>query len=1377
MTLNKRVLVTPTRNQVQAPTPTPKRDRPNPLQTVADAAIRENPIAATVRFFSDAVDRTNDVNVPGFDAFEDNEGTVFEGNPELLIGVLSPEEKERVRIKAEGEVARLERIDAAGPLGIILSVASGLLDPLILIPVGGQIRKARTAIELSKLSKTAKAAELGKIALTGSVPADLVGPLTGAVTTARAGILGASASELVLQADQDMRTYGESVLNVASSAVLSGLLGGVVSNVSAKTRRAALRQLEHDLDEIGFVRGGTSEKDITLTPEDLVNPTDGSPTGAEIKIQNALGLDNLMAKDGLKHAISPFVRVIVRSKSLEAKKTIMKLVDSPVRTEGFNPGSSAEAEILGNVQSGMFHTLSERSSLYTTYRTRIAKERGESSATIKEGGRLRSGVMKVADVITQRRKSAGDLSEAEFEELAGSSYRFEDSGIPEVDEYGRVWGEIFDKILDDGISDPVALWPEIVREMGPKGARNFLSRVYKQDELLVDEDIFKSQKIKPWLMGAMDDEEIDAILKNAFMDRVGEELGGPAGLGKIADDVSREPTTRDPVFDEPLGMKREPVLDFGLARLSPDEFGSQRLVVRKRVDNLERQLDENLGIETRDAEFRRDLIEAQDKFTEFELEDFRRLHENAEPEDLAFALRQIGEGPDEMVKALLLSDIIAKRGVAEQLRPHMEEFARRSPDHAEVLSGKIERFKEVIDTAKKDAPVETKEQLVIEPSKISEGTGLSTKDVQDLTRAFIRGSKGGNKRLLTLIDEREKFTPRKAREVELRIQELIKEEGLHPKFQKAPEIPDRAHPKTPDSVSDEGIAPMLRRSFTPDQQKALDDAIDGHVSTIFENLTTSTRGRINYGKVAGATGSPFKERRLTWRDEDVKDYLEQNITVLGERYLQTVVPDIAIKRRFGSLDLDDVLGVEGTIAKDYIAARSEAKTPAEIRAVQKQQKEDRQIISDVLKIFRGTYNNPPDNTLVSIGRALKAGNYTIFGGGFGLNSFPDVGMPVMRNGFLRAFKTGYKPFITHLESAKLSKKEAQTFGAAIEWEMDARSNQLWGVGDYVARNRVERAAKSLSSKMSFMNLMTPWNSTMKGISANVSMTRSIEAILAEPKGTAGMGARALKKFNEEIATLEFYRLPAPMRARIRKMLEEPGGMFSDGDLKWSNTQAWSDRKAAEEFGRSIRVAVDNTILTPGVGGVPTWLKKEENSIIFQFQTFGFGATNTILLSSAQALSRRDVDSMVGLAIMIGAGTVVEWTKNQINDRPNPSSLSRWVSAGIDRSGALGAYGQGINIIAKISGNEAMSSRFAARNILSSMLGPSLGTAETLFTVGTAAARGEMSDSEVRQARRLIPYNQIPYWQWLFDQMEETTVDTFSLPRKRRRKRRIRSSVE
>ncbi len=242
-----------------------------------------------------------------------------------------------------------------------------------------------------------------------------------------------------------------------------------------------------------------------------------------------------MARDGLKHAIAPFVRILVRSKSLDAKKTIMKLVDSPgVRTEGFNPGSSAEAEILGRVQSGMFRALSERSRLYTTYRARLVQERGGTSATIKEGGRFRSGIMKAADVVTQRRKATGDLSEAEFEELAGSSHRFEDSGIPEVDEYARVWGEMFDEILDDGIN--LDVWPEIVREAGsPKGARNFLSRVYKQEALLVDEDIFKSQKIRPWLMGEMDDVEIDAILKSSMMERIGKEMGDVEGLS--VDDI------------------------------------------------------------------------------------------------------------------------------------------------------------------------------------------------------------------------------------------------------------------------------------------------------------------------------------------------------------------------------------------------------------------------------------------------------------------------------------------------------------------------------------------------------------------------------------------------------------------------------------------------------------------------------------------------------------------------------------------------------------------------------------------------------------------------------------------------------------------------
>ncbi len=1086
MTLNKQVLLAPTRSHIMGiEPPASAPERPSFGRIISDAFLQENTVVSAISAIGSSKHEVAPPAAAGYDPFDGIEGTIFEDFPEALVTVDTPDQKVRAELGLREELDRRERLLAAGPLGFAAMMAAGFLDPLILLPVGGQIKAARGMIAVSRLSKTARAAELGKVALTGTVPAEIAGTLTGGITTARAALVGATASEIVLQSSQDARTFGESAVNVTAAVFLSGLLGAGIGKISAKSRRLALEQINHDL---GVVRGGTSAlDDVTLTPADLIEPTGGGPNGAEIKLQNALGFENFATMSGVKHVISPFVRILVRSKSLEAKKAVMKLVDPPVRTEGFSIGSSAEAEIIEKTDGWLFEMMTFGDKQYTKYRTRIAKERGQESAFVKEGGRARANIIGATDFITQRKQGTDILSKEQFDNLAGISSRSEDSGIPEVDELATFWDErIYQPILDDGIN--LGLWPEEVRELGPKGARRYLSRSYLQDKLIADEPTFKSQKIRPWLLGAMDDVEIDAILK---------------------------------------------------------------------------------------------------------------------------------------------------------------------------------------------------------------AKGLT---------------------------------------------------------------PEKPKPGAPDP-GDEGIAPMVRRSFTPVQQSALDDAIDQQVHNIFEHLTGSTRGRIEYERVRVAKGSPFKERALTWTDESIGDYLEQNISVLGERYLRTMAPDLAIMRRFGSLDLDDIVGSEGSIGKDYAAARANARTPKERTEIQAQQVEDRKLLTDMVGLLRGTYAIPPQNALVTGARIFRAANYVSMGGGFGLNSIPDIGMTVMRNGLLRSFRTGYTPLITHLQATRLSKKEAQLFGAAVELGIDSRSRVLSEVGNDFAQNRTQKVAQGIAKQMSMVNMLSPWNSMMKGVASNVTMTRSIEAIIAEGRGAASA---------KDIATLEFQRLPAAMRKRIRVMLETPGGMVKEGPLKWSNTRAWSDVEAAEEFGRSIRFAVDNTILTPGVGATPTWLSTEAGRTIFQFQRFGFGATNTLLLSSLQT---RDLATLNGLAIMMGMGALVEWTKNQINDRPNPDGAFRWSTAAIDRSGLLGAYGQGINVGARIAGKSAMSSRFAARNVVSSMLGPTLGTAKSAVLLTNSAATGEFSDADARTLRRLLPYNQVPYFQWLFDQVEDGAVEALNLPRKRKRKRR------
>lgn len=295
---------------------------------------------------------------------------------------------------------------------------------------------------------------------------------------------------------------------------------------------------------------------------------------------------------------------------------------------------------------------------------------------------------------------------------------------------------------------------------------------------------------------------------------------------------------------------------------------------------------------------------------------------------------------------------------------------------------------------------------------------------------------------------------------------------------------------------------------------------------------------------------------------------------------------------------------------------------------------------------------------------------------------------------------------------------------------------------------------------------------MKEISGTASMSRMIDAILAEGKGAA---------VADEIANLEFARLSPMLRGKIREQLLGPNGMGESGPVKWSNTLEWTDLEASQAWGQAVRFTVDNTILTPGVGATPLWLNKEWARTMFQFQRFGFGATNTLLLSSAQNLAKiakHPVDdfglfakTFGGLAMLSAGGALVEWSKNQLNDRPNPKTTTDWVQASIDRTGLYGVYGQMYNVGAKITGHDGLSSRFAARNFTSSLLGPSLGTVESVATAVNKASSGEFTDRELNILRRLTPMNQVPYLQHGFDMVEAGIAQALSLPATRKRKRR------
>ena len=146
----------------------------------------------------------------------------------------------------------------------------------------------------------------------------------------------------------------------------------------------------------------------------------------------------------------------------------------------------------------------------------------------------------------------------------------------------------------------------------------------------------------------------------------------------------------------PLGLNRGPVVDISLKRLSDNDFQNRRGLNRKELNELEAEYDADPTRVEKDLEQRKKLAKTQDQYEAFENEAFRRLIQESHPEDVAFKLRQLNALSEyDKTKIALLLDEVDKRGIGKQLEPYLREYADQSPDHAEVLMGKLEDVRKV----------------------------------------------------------------------------------------------------------------------------------------------------------------------------------------------------------------------------------------------------------------------------------------------------------------------------------------------------------------------------------------------------------------------------------------------------------------------------------------------------------------------------------------------------------------------------------------------------------------------------------------------------------------------------------------------------------
>ena len=167
--------------------------------------------------------------------------------------------------------------------------------------------------------------------------------------------------------------------------------------------------------------------------------------------------------------------------------------------------------------------------------------------------------------------------------------------------------------------------------------------------------------------------------------------------------------------------------------------------------------------------------------------------------------------------------------------------------------------------------------------------------------------------------------------------------------------------------------------------------------SIAQRIQGSPDGRLPYDWKMGdgsnsrgisgtALRGPLRNRVFQIEDEIVEEFLENDIEMLGGRYLQNVAGDIELVRKFGDVNMTN----EMKRIEDWYANKLNDKTLTEKQLIKlnKQRISDSRDIAGMRDRIRGVYGFSEDNIWTRMARSSRDLNYLRLLGGVTVSSLP-----------------------------------------------------------------------------------------------------------------------------------------------------------------------------------------------------------------------------------------------------------------------------------------------------------------------------------------------------------------------------------------------------
>jgi hypothetical protein len=524
------------------------------------------------------------------------------------------------------------------------------------------------------------------------------------------------------------------------------------------------------------------------------------------------------------------------------------------------------------------------------------------------------------------------------------------------------------------------------------------------------------------------------------------------------------------------------------------------------------------------------------------------------------------------------------------------------------------------------------------------------------------------------------------------------------------------------------------------------------------NRTTDSNG------VSSSARGPLAAREFMIPDEMIEDFLENDFEMLMHAYVRTMAPDVELHARFGDMDMKLQMK---EIQEDWARKAASAKTEKERRSLHAQRDGDIRRLAAIRDRLRGTYALPsnPDGLMLRTGRVLRSVNYMAMLGGQVVSAIPDMGSIVFSHGIMRTFGDGIIPLFRNFSGTRLAAREVKLAGTALDMVLDSRAMNIGEImDDYGRHSKFERGVQSMARSFGTVSLMSPWNAAMKQTAGLITMSRIIRASDALARG---------KISKPELERLAASGISRDNALKIAEQFKKHGER--DGGVWLPHTENWDAeaRAAKEAFRVALVREVDKTIITPGQEKY-LWMSTELGKTLGQFKSFSVSANQRLLIAGLQ---NRDMGNLSGVALMVALGGLVHILKTKASGRDpgidwnDNEKTSQFMVNAVDRSGLLGALMELNAMSEKLTGGQVglskltgrPISRYASRNLVGAMAGPTFGTLQSIGQVSSAGF-SEWKETDTRAARRLIPYQNLLYMRTLFDKAESGINDFFGVPK-------------